>query len=281
MQQFRSINNLLDAQFWALSIFAPLLFTSPSTTSHFPQVTRWGSVRLRQVRRFCCRKDHSDLLFSPQLRVKPQPCVGYNSSSSILCVPLEYNYTTAESFPFAFSYFSGGTLQSKSVLFNDGSPNDSLFYSLNCPFLNCPGGGYDLFFGNSEADEVLWSSLFSPNSTYIDPYTRAVYILSTFYEPSVQVRISCTPFNFSLHVTIRITLESNRVLQKYVVTHFGLQFTPSSAILSSTLFSDFFWDRSARSGQHLALIILCPIILAFVCWYAVISFVHLVTNMKY
>ena len=224
-----------------------------------------------------CRAHRSYSLFFSKLRVRPKPCVGYNSSSSILCVPLHYDKDSAEFSPFAFSYFSGGMLQSKSVPFNDGSPNDtSLFDSLNSP-----RGGYDLFFGSSEADELLWSSLFSPNSTYIDPYTRAVYIVSTFYEPSVQVRISCTPYNFLLHVTIQITLDSNRVLQKYVVTHFGLQFTPSSAILSSTLFSDFFWDRSALSGQISALNFLCPIILAFVCWYAVILFVHLVTNTKY
>ena len=139
-----------------------------------------------------CRAHRSYSLFFSKLRVRPKPCVGYNSSSSILCVPLQYDKDSAEFSPFAFSYFSGGMLQSKSVPFNDGSPNDaSLFDSLNSP-----RGGYDLFFGSSEADELLWSSLFSPNSTYIDPYTRAVYIVSTFYEPSVQVRISCTPFIF-------------------------------------------------------------------------------------
>jgi hypothetical protein len=141
----------------------------------------------------CCEEQLTH--FFAKLRVKPQPCVGYNSSSVTLCVPLQYTKDNAESSPFTFSYFSGGTLQSKSVPFNDGSPDDNNIFDLHCPFLKCPGGGYDLFFGSSDADELLWSSLFSPNSTYIDPHTRAVYIVGTFYEPSVQVRIARTSFN--------------------------------------------------------------------------------------
>lgn len=142
------------------------------------------------------RRTNSEIahIFS-KLRVLPQPCVGYTSPSSVLCVPLQYNAENADFSPFTFKYFSGGTLQSKSVTFNDGFPANNNLFDLNCPFLNCPGGGYDLFFGSSDTDELLWNSLFSPNSTYFDPYTRAVFIAATFYEPSVQVSVSCITFN--------------------------------------------------------------------------------------
>jgi hypothetical protein len=61
-------------------------------------------------------------------------------------------------------------------------------------------------------------------------------------------------------------MQITRALQKFVATHLSLHFTPSSAILPSTLFSDFFWDRSTLSGQTAAFDILCGLILAFVCW---------------
>jgi hypothetical protein len=87
---------------------------------------------------------------------------------------------------FSFNYTVGGKVHSKSVPFNAVSQSD-----FNLLDLNSPSGGYDLFFGSSEQDQAFWNSLFSPDSTYLDSRTSAVFVVGTFYEPSVQVRICC------------------------------------------------------------------------------------------
>jgi hypothetical protein len=123
-------------------------------------------------------------LIAFQLRVKPEPCKGFSTPWSSQCVPLQYK-DAPETAPFSFNYIVGGMLQSKSVPFNAGSQSD-----FNLLGFNSPSGGYDLFFGSSELDQKLWNSLFSPNSTYVDAHTSAIFIVGTFYEPSVQVRMS-------------------------------------------------------------------------------------------
>jgi len=168
-----------------------------------------------------------------QLRVKPEPCKGFSHSWRSPCVPLKYD-DGADTALFSFNYTVGGNVHSKSVPFNAVSQSD-----FNLLDLNSPSGGYDLFFGSSEQDRAFWNSLFSPDSTYLDSRTSAVFVVGTFYEPSVQ---------------------------KYVVAHFGLQFEPSKAILSAALLTDFFWDQSRRSGQSLSIDVLCSLMLGYFSW---------------
>jgi hypothetical protein len=130
-------------------------------------------------------------LIAFQLRVKPEPCKGFSTPWSSQCVPLQYK-DAPETAPFSFNYAVDGMLQSKSVPFNAGSRSDINLLGFNYPWN--PPGGYDLFFGSSELDQKLWNSLFSPNSTYVDAYTSAIFIVGTFYEPSVQVRMCCFVF---------------------------------------------------------------------------------------
>jgi hypothetical protein len=185
MQHFLSIKDLPDVQLWALQTFSPALFELSGGTSLYSPISRWGSVRLRQVHKFYQCSAIFFIVF--QLRVKPEPCKGFSTPWSSQCVPLQYNDAPETATPFSFNYAFGGTLQSKSVPFSAGSRSD---FNL----LGFPKGGYDIFFGSSEPDQKLWNAVFSPNSTYVDAYTSAIFIVGTFYEPSIQVRICCFCF---------------------------------------------------------------------------------------